>query len=152
MIHNARKLLRSGLVLRWHQNPDMSGCRETNAEHQWSVAMLVLTMEPEASRDLLIAALTHDAGEIDVGDLAFTSAAPEGYREMERDARAALIDIPELSPREHMILAAADRISAYHKMMQWNPSLAAKDDRWTEMLHHTLHNLPREIRERVYDI
>lgn len=144
MIHNALKLMRSGGVKRWHQNPDMNGCGENNAEHQWSVTMLVLIMEPEASRNLIIAALTHDVGEIDVGDLAFTSTSLPGYRDAERDARAAIIDAPELTDREVRILNAADRISSFVKVMQYNRRLVRADDRWLDMLKHTLHNLPPE--------
>lgn len=143
MIHDAFKLIRSGGVRRWHQNPDMNGCGENLAEHQWSVAMLVLIMEPEASRELLIAALTHDVAEIDVGDLAFTSGQVPGHREAEALAFERIMEPQELTEHERILLRCADRLAGWIKMMQWAPRLASRDD-WLDMLEHTLHNLPRQ--------
>lgn len=67
---NHVKFYRSGFVQRYHQNPEMSPFGQNNAAHQWGVCALLLILFPDVSRSLLIAALTHDVGEIDAGDLA----------------------------------------------------------------------------------
>ncbi len=64
------KIYRSGLVRRWHQNPEMSQFNQNNAAHQWSCAMLLLILHPDPPMNLLVYVLTHDVGEIDAGDLA----------------------------------------------------------------------------------
>lgn len=64
------KLYRSGMVQRYHSNPDLARFGQTNAAHQWGVAALILKLHPHPSRDLIVAALLHDVGELDTGDLA----------------------------------------------------------------------------------
>lgn len=60
--------LRSGMVMRYHAQPDIP-C-QSNAEHMWGVAVLMLKFYGvEISIEALAAALTHDCGEADVGDI-----------------------------------------------------------------------------------
>jgi 5'-deoxynucleotidase YfbR-like HD superfamily hydrolase len=56
----------AGNVLRWHTWPVSRN--QTNAEHQWNVARIVLAINPGASRELIMEAMFHDLGEIATGD------------------------------------------------------------------------------------
>ena len=64
-------IIRAGRVARWHANPDMAHIRETNAEHQWMVAVILLQLLPKdaapLAEHLIFAALHHDVGEV-IGD------------------------------------------------------------------------------------
>ena len=66
-IVNATGALRTGQVMRYHAQPDVP-C-QSNAEHMWGVAMLMLKFYPHCDKQMLAAALTHDCGEADVGDI-----------------------------------------------------------------------------------
>lgn len=60
-------IYRSGSVRRWHANPDVPG--QTLADHQGRVAQIIFFFWPDASAELIYAALHHDCGELYVGDL-----------------------------------------------------------------------------------
>ncbi len=59
----------AGCVERYHTWPHLR--KQTNAEHSWQVARLVLAIWPECRRELLVHALVHDIGEIGTGDIPF---------------------------------------------------------------------------------
>ena len=59
----------SGRVMRWHTNPRMSSTQDRLDGHHGRVAQIILERHPAPSVGLLRAALTHDAGEMDVGDI-----------------------------------------------------------------------------------
>lgn len=62
-----KPVLDSGDVLRYHA---ATVDRKQNlAEHQWGVALILKHIYPEASVDLIMEALTHDAGEAYTGDI-----------------------------------------------------------------------------------
>ncbi len=57
----------SGKVRRWHTHHSLE---QTNADHCWGVAMILIKLvKPAPSRDLLIAALFHDSREYLTGDM-----------------------------------------------------------------------------------
>ena len=60
-------IYRSGSVRRWHANPDVPA--QTLADHQGRVAQIILFFWPDASAELIYAALHHDCGELYVGDV-----------------------------------------------------------------------------------
>lgn len=133
MIHNIFDMLDSGRVRRWHCNPDMADCGEDNAQHQWHVAVFVLWLKPEASRELLIAALTHDTGELMTGDLPYPvkSANPEMYQmheAIEREKRLSIIKTERLTEHEINVLKAADRLAAWDRMLRHAPGLRHRSD------------------------
>lgn len=129
MINNIIHQLDSGRVRRWHSNPDMVDCGENNAEHQWRVAVFLLWIEPNASRHLLIAALTHDTGELMVGDLPkpVKEAHPEMYKmheAVERSQRLRITSFAQhLSQREIRILKLCDALAALEQMALHAPGL-----------------------------
>jgi hypothetical protein len=126
---NILTVLRSGLVHRWHSNPDMAHHSETLAEHQWSTAMIALKIDPYLSKDALIYALTHDVGEMRTGDwpAPFKRDEPEMRQrgaEMERDFRRKNVG-PEsiLTDHEHRVVKIADWISAAFTVIRHEPWL-----------------------------
>lgn len=64
---NIKKLLQAGEVVRYHNHSGID--KQTLAQHQWGVAMIVKKICPDASANLLMAALTHDCAEYHTGDL-----------------------------------------------------------------------------------
>lgn len=63
-------ILNSGDVVRFHAVPGVD--KQKNSEHQWGVALIVATIKPDCSKELILAALTHDSAEIVTGDIPFT--------------------------------------------------------------------------------
>ena len=61
------KLL-GGSVLRYHTHGDTSLVQSV-ADHTWRVQVILLHLWPDASRDLLMAALYHDVAECFTGDI-----------------------------------------------------------------------------------
>jgi len=113
------KLWLSGRVMRWHTHPRMAGTGDRLDGHHARVAQIILQFHHDPSVDLLRAALTHDAGEMDVGDI------PSGMkRDMpdvaERLARVEAVSrdtiagtFPDLSESGQTWLRWADRLDAY---------------------------------------
>ncbi len=109
----------SGRVMRWHTHPRMAGTGDRLDGHHARVAQIILQFHHDPSVDLLRAALTHDAGEMDVGDI------PSGMkRDMpdvaERLARVEAVSrdtiagtFPDLSESDQTWLRWADRLDAY---------------------------------------
>ena len=109
----------SGRVMRWHTNPRLAGTGDRLDGHHARVAQIILEKHPEPSVALLRAALTHDAGEMIVGDI------PSGMKRDMPDVaeRHALVEavsrdtiagvFPDLSESEETWLRYADRLDAY---------------------------------------
>jgi len=74
---NIRKVLQSGNVVRFHSSIGMD--KQKNSEHEWEVALILQYIYPQCSKELLLAALTHDAAEYYTGDIPFPTkqASPE---------------------------------------------------------------------------
>lgn len=74
---NIRKVLQSGNVVRFHNHIGVD--KQKNSEHQWETALILQHIYPQCSKDLLLAALTHDAAEYFTGDIPFPTkqASPE---------------------------------------------------------------------------
>jgi len=66
---NIKNILNSGGVVRFHQQVGVT--KQQNSEHQWGVALIVQHLNPNCSKDLILAALTHDAAESYTGDSPF---------------------------------------------------------------------------------
>ena len=64
---NLEAILRSGQVARYHAQPEIPA--QSMAEHQWGVAILVIKMYSNPSKNLLMAAVTHDCAEAVTGDI-----------------------------------------------------------------------------------
>ena len=143
-------LIRSGLVRRWHANPDLAHSGETNGHHQWVVASLVLALHPDPSPALVREALWHDVGELRAGDLSapFKDANPEfagAHAKYEREARSDICGVIWLDRDEARWLKFCDRLAAYLWMLHAAPACAGRQD-WRDakswMLNEAL-NLDR---------
>lgn len=114
------QILRAGRVTRWHSNPDLAHIRETNAEHQWMVAMILHDIWPGHSPlppALVRAALVHDLGEV-IGDLPgpFKAARPDIaalHADAEAQARTDMGAGFWLTEEEARWLMLADRLAAW---------------------------------------
>lgn len=61
------ELRESGLVQRYHCWRTLN--RQSVGEHTWQVMRIILHIHPYASRELLVAAMFHDAAEVRTGDI-----------------------------------------------------------------------------------
>lgn len=59
----------AGKVQRYHTHPRLARLGQTDADHSWGVAALILQLHPNPSAALLTAAILHDTGERFVGDM-----------------------------------------------------------------------------------
>jgi len=66
---NVLSLYRAARVTRYHAMPPLNLSCQNNADHTWGVVMIILAFHPAPSPDLIRAAMFHDLGEIEVGDL-----------------------------------------------------------------------------------
>ena len=132
------KLYISGMVQRYHSNPDLARFGQTNAAHQWGVAALILKLHPNPSRDLIVAVLLHDVGEIDTGDLAspFKRKYPEiadCHSAIEYQHRDETIgqSFPELDDAEIEWLRICDSLEAFLFAKNHRPDILDRDG-WPE--------------------
>lgn len=63
------KIWLASLTNRWHQNTHMSANTDYIVGHSGRVALLMLGLFPDASRENIIACLVHDLGESQSGDI-----------------------------------------------------------------------------------
>ena len=121
-IHTLRTIREAGAIKRYHTARTIA-C-ETVAEHSFNVVNLILVLtEGQASRELILAALTHDMGELAVGDIPspIKRAMPEEvHSEIERREQQAVLAMHpqvfmELSAEEEHILSLADKLDGLLK-------------------------------------
>ena len=120
MGNEAIMALRTGKVMRYHAQPDVP-C-QSNAEHMWGVAMLMLKFYgAEASREMIAAALTHDCGEADVGDIPSpTKCKVPQIRELVKQLEHEALERLELNyesvlhPEEKIALKICDVLEGLH--------------------------------------
>jgi len=62
------ELMKGGKVRRYHTET-LIGPEQTVSQHSWGVAVLVDILWPEASKELVLAAIYHDAHEAELGDI-----------------------------------------------------------------------------------
>lgn len=125
---------RASTVRRWHTNPDLVDTNDTDAGHQGRVALLVLSLFPDASRTLLCHAITHDQGEVAVGDISrpakrnFPVLAEIAAAEEAREIKEQGFSFPDLSEREARILKLCDLLDAWLWMQRHARHLAKRAD------------------------
>ncbi|AHJ10538.1 hypothetical protein Spp001_30 [Shewanella phage Spp001] len=112
--------LRSGGVERYHAQPDVPA--QSTAEHMWGVAILMLKFYGrDLSTKLLAAALTHDCGEVGIGDVPSPTkrASPEVKATFDRLEEEMLIKlgvnwVGTLSEEETIALKICDVLEGLH--------------------------------------
>lgn len=60
---------RATFTRRWHSNPDLCQTHDPVGAHSARVALIMLALWPDTSREAIVAALMHDLAESVVGDL-----------------------------------------------------------------------------------
>lgn len=135
---------RASSVRRWHTNPDLCDTHDPVAAHQGRVALLVLSLYPDASRTLLAHAITHDQGEAGSCDCSYDAKAANPVlagllHRLEGDEITAQgFALPNLTPREAKILKVCDWLDAWLWMMKHAPWLKERDDwlgQWNSVVH-----------------
>lgn len=106
-----RLILASGEVKRYHTFRTIG--EQNNADHSWNVTVLLLAIFPDASRDLIIASIMHDAHELKTGDIPSTTKweYPELraiIKRIEADIEETYQFMPPISEQEKAILKVAD--------------------------------------------
>jgi len=134
---------RASSVRRWHTNPDLCDTHDPIAAHQGRVALLVLSLYPDASRTLLAHAITHDQGEAGSCDCSYGAKAANPVlagllHRLEGDEITAQgFNLPNLTPTEEKILKVCDWLDAWLWMMKHTPKLAERNDwmgQWTSIM------------------
>jgi len=134
---NVRTAHSTGQTVRYHCNPLMARLHQTDADHSWGVAMIILKLHPNPSRNLVAQAIVHDAGEKWAGDLSypFKRRHPEigkAHAQAELNlAHAHGIPQFELTPEEHDWLRFADRLECQLYADMFSPQ-TSNDPSWIE--------------------
>jgi len=143
---NIRKILQSGNVVRFHNSIGMD--KQKNSEHEWEVALILQHIYPDCSKQLLLAALTHDAAEYFTGDIPFPTkqASPELKSVLDRleqqweEQNGVHFD---LHPEEKFFLKLADTFSGMWYCIQQvrEGKINAKRPfrKWREFAVNSLH-------------
>ena len=124
----------ASMTRRWHSNPDLCDTHDPVAAHQGRVALLLLSIYPDASRTLLAHAITHDQGEAGSCDCSYEAkrANPQLaglLHRLEGDEIAAQgFNLPNLTAREEKILKVCDWLDSCLWMFKHAPKLADRED------------------------
>lgn len=135
---NLQTIFNAGRVRRWHKNAALSWTDDYNDGHQGRVARLILALHPKPSNYLLAAALTHDDGEIESGDMdaEFKRSNPiiaDALQKFEDAATCKMWGVnftpsSALNPKEKSWLKFCDRLDAYMWVKHKQPSELEKED------------------------
>ena len=130
---------RASFTRRWHTNFDLCDTLDYDCGHQGRVALLVLSLFPDASRTLLCHAITHDQGEVGPGDVSYEAkrANPELHGILDvlegRERREQGFDFSEISEKDHRKFKLCDHLDAWLWMMRHARHLAKRSD-WAAQL------------------
>ena len=129
-----QRVFYAGLTTRWHTNPHLAQTCDRLDGHQGRVARLILALFPDASRDLLIAALTHDDGESVTGDIPATTIKTVEQVAAERMAQDEIwgSGFQLLARYERDRLRLADKLDAYMWAEHHAPSVVLDNDEWSK--------------------
>lgn len=95
MTVDLKAILRSNYVIRFAANPDLARYGDTDGHHQALVAQIIFACHPAPTMSLIYAALHHDTGEADLGDMA-------GPAKSDNPELAKLLEVAEARNRERM--------------------------------------------------
>lgn len=127
------EVLITGQVRRWHTNPFFGQYSQTNADHSWGVAVIILALNKTPSQNLLTAAILHDCHEYFCADLPtpLKQSEPEITMKLEDVGREKFasrsgIAFPDLTEEEEKWLYLADKLEAMIFAAMHNPERAKK--------------------------
>ena len=136
-----KKVLQSGEVVRFHNHAGVD--KQPIANHQWGVALIVQYLFPEATKKLILAALTHDAAEYVTGDI------PAPVKWVHPNIKETLESIEvlvshewgiqyQLSREEKLVLGAADKLEGMcycvQQLKQGNRSARRPYRKWRKAI------------------
>lgn len=130
----------SSFVQRWHTHPRLSKTGDSIAGHQQRVTMILLKLDPNISRQVLIRAITHDQGEAATGDLPYTfkrqSPAIREAVTVYEDAHTKDqgFNTPRLSEYEKSLVSLADWTDSYLWARHHEPEMVENSKSWQEQL------------------
>ena len=115
----------AGLVRRWHNNPDLSHYTDHTAAHSGRMAVIAVRI---GWHDILAAIITHDAGEIDCGDMPYPvkKANPELASELsalELCSRFYMGIFVHTTKDQERRIKFLDKLDAYYFAMHYSPHL-----------------------------
>ena len=141
---NINRIFMAGLTIRWHTNPHLAQTCDRIDGHQGRVARLAIAIWPDASRDLLIAALTHDDGESVTGDIPYQRGKTTDQENAETAARITIWNRrhPMLSSEDAARLRFCDRLDAAMWMLHHAPQCKRQSD-WQDALTWIDHEAKR---------
>lgn len=154
---NARTAHATGQTVRYHTNPVMSRLHQTDADHSWGVAIIILALHPNPSRNLVAQAIVHDCGEKWAGDLSypFKRMYPEiGHNHAEAEKQLAMDHgIPQfhLDPTEVEWLRFADRLECHYFAEIYHPWVTKQPD-WVKT-HEMIIEMAKDlgIKEDIFE-
>lgn len=127
----------AGLVHRWHTNPRLAGTVDRLDGHQARVARIIIALWPDASRDLILAALTHDDGEYITGDVPAPAGKTPAQVIAELKAWRSVWgrewpgrDWPDLDPLDKRRLHFADKLDAFQWAEHHAPEHVMMAEEW----------------------
>jgi hypothetical protein len=133
MTRHLERIFHAGLTRRWHTNAHLNGTCDRLDGHQARVARIILALWPDASRELLIAAMTHDDGEWITGDIPATFGKTADQASYEAAAYITIWGnkLPRLSEEDWTKLHLADKLDAY-KWAQHHAPQIMEDAEWRD--------------------
>ena len=124
---------RSALVRRWHANPDLTHTTDYLLGHGGRVVLILHHLMPNVSRNVILAALFHDLGEIATGDVPeiTKNEHPDLAKMLKNIERSKRLDIGveiHISEGEKRLIKFADRIDAFFWAQHHAPRLLKRTD------------------------
>ncbi len=142
-MNNILKAWNAGFVRRWHTQPRLVDFDDRNHGHQQRCTVLLLLFWPDSSRGSIIDVITHDQGEVDIGDIArpVKHAHPE-IRELAAGVEHASIieqgfQLTPITGEELRRRKFVDILDSYVWMLRHKPSIHLRPE-WVEQLDFLL--------------
>lgn len=123
---------------RWHTSPHLSHTVDPVGYHSGRMAVLALTLFPDASRDLLAAIAVHDLGESVTGDVPWGAKRDDflngRLKDMEEDALEDMGLSYWLNAIDARRMKFLDRLDACLWALHHAPDMVDRDFDWQEQI------------------
>lgn len=154
---NIKTVLQSGETARYHSHSGID--KQPVSQHMWGVMMIVRYIYPEAHRDLLFAAATHDCAEYYTGDIPapvkwYNSDIKDAFRELESSWEKHVGINVKINGVEHRILKLADMMEGMWYCVQQlkvgHKAARRPYRKWAKRVMDMLYEVPNERAHNVY--
>ena len=128
----------AGFTQRWHVQPSLASTGDRVDGHSARVGILILHFHPGASAELLRAALVHDLGESQAGDVPYPvkKKYPDLSQKLEEIEAITLAGMgmimPKLTKHEQEIFRFCDRLDAYLWALHHRPLMVVNHQSWID--------------------